>query len=135
MFGQKVVIAITVVLAVCKGSSYAGDDPWFFTASEIAKTYKYQQQFGARLGNPLKPEDCSYGQTEFPASYQGKPFAAPCRFIAETIRQLRELLESGAARYLFPLDVDHADFGVLLDVWNNKYDKLPRENIFPALLH
>jgi hypothetical protein len=135
MFGQKVVIAVAMVLAVCEGSSHAGDDPWFFTANEIAKTHKYQQQFGARLRNPLKPEECWYGRTEFSASYQGKQFAAPCRFIAETIRQLSELLESGVAKYLFPLDVGHADFGVPLDVWENKYAKLPREDILPALLH
>jgi hypothetical protein len=135
MSGHKLLIATALVTAVFTGPAYSGDDSWFFAPNEIANAHRYQQQFGARLRHPLKPEDCSYGQTEFPASYQGKPFAAPCRFIAETIRQLRELLESGAARYLFPLDVDHADFGVPLDVWNNKYDKLPRENIFPALLH
>jgi hypothetical protein len=128
------VIAIAVVLAVCEGSSHAGDDPWFFTANEIAKTYKYQQQFGARLRNPLKPEQCSYGQKDFPASYQGRQFAAPCRFISETIRQLRELLESGAAKYLFPLDVDHGDFAVPADVWAAKYKKLPAEEILPKLL-
>jgi len=124
-----------LVIAVVKGQAYSGDDPWFFAPNEIANAHRYQQQFGARLRHPLKPEDCSYGQKEFAASYQGKQFAAPCRFIAETIRQLRELLESGVAKYLFPLDVGHADFGVPLDVWNNKYNKLPGENILPALLH
>jgi len=82
MFGRKVVMAIAVVLAVGEGRSHAGDDPWFFTAHEIANAYKYQVRFGARLGNPLKPEQCSYGQKDFPASYQGRPFAAPCRFIS-----------------------------------------------------
>ena len=67
MFGRKVVMAIALALAVHEGSSHAGDDPWFFTAHEIAKAYKYQQQFGARLLNPLKPEQCWYGRKEFKA--------------------------------------------------------------------
>ena len=135
MSGHKLLIATALVITVFKGQAYSGDDPWFFAPNEIANAHRYQQQFGARLRHPLKPEDCSYGQKKFSASYQGKQFAAPCRFIAETIRQLRELLESGVAKYLFPLDVGHADFGVPLDVWNYKYNKLPRENILPALLH
>ena len=135
MSRYKLLIATVLVIAVCKERAYSGDDPWFFAPKEITKAHHYQQQFGARLRHPLRPKQCSYGQKEFSASYQGKQFTAPCRFIAETIRQLRELLESGVAKYLFPLDVGHADFGVPLDVWNNKYDKLPREDILPALLH
>ena len=46
-----------------------------------------------------------------------RQFVAPCRFVGETIRQLRELLESGAAKYLFPLDVDAADLAVPVDVY------------------
>ena len=134
MFGRKTIIAIAVALAVGDGRSHAGDDPWFSTANEIAHAYKYQVQFGARLRNPLQPEQCSYGQKDFPASYQGRQFAAPCRFISETIRQLRELLESGAAKYLFPLDVDYGDFGVPAEVWEAKYKMLPAEEILPKLL-
>ena len=134
MFGRKSVITIAVALAVCVGRSHAGDDPWYSTANEIAHAYKYQVQFGARLRNPLKPESCSYGQKDFPASYQGRQFAAPCRFISETIRQLKELLESGTAKYLFPLDVDHGDFAIPADVWEAKYKKLPTEEILPKLL-
>jgi len=134
MFGRKTVMTLAVGLAVCVGRSHAGDDPWFSTAHEIAHAYKYQVQFGARLRNPLKPESCSYGQKDFPASHQGRQFAAPCRFISETIRQLRELLESGTAKYLFPLDVDHGDFAIPADVWEAKYKKLPAEEILPKLL-
>ncbi len=134
MFGRKVVIAIAVILAVGAGRSHGGDDPWFSTANEIANAYRYQVRFGARLRNPLKPEQCSYGQKDFTASYQGRQFAAPCRFISQTIRQLRGLLESGAAKYLFPLDVDHGDFAVPADVWEAKYKKLPVEEILPELL-
>jgi hypothetical protein len=75
-----------------------------------------------------------HGQREFAASYQGRRFVAPCRFIAETVRQLRELLESGAAKYLFPLDIDFADLAVPAHVYRSKYEQLPREEILPALL-
>jgi hypothetical protein len=135
MFGSKVITAVAVALAFCEGSSHAGDDPWFFTADEIARSYKYQQQFGARLRNPLKREQCLYGGNEFTASHQGREFVVPCRFITETLRQLREMLQSGAAKFLFPLDVDQAALGVPVEVWNEKYAKLPREDILPALLH
>ena len=134
MSGNKLLMATAFVIAVFSGQADSGDDPWFFGPNEIANAHSYQQQFGARLRHPLKPEDCSYGQKEFSASYQGKQFAAPCRFVAETIRQLRELMESGAAKYLFPLDVGHADFGVPLEIWNKKYDKRSRDEVLPALL-
>lgn len=135
MSRYKLLIATVLAIAVFKERAYSGDDPWFFAPKEITKAHHYQQQFGARLRQPLKPQECSYGKKEFSASYQGKQFAAPCRFITETVRQLRQLLESGVAKYLFPLDLGHADFGVPLDVWNDKYAKLPREDVLPALLH
>ena len=109
-------------------------DRWFFTANEIADAYRYQQQFGARLRNPLEAQTCFEGKPEFAASHQGKRFVAPCRFVEETIRQLRDLLESGAAKYLFPLDVDSANLAVPADVYASKYEQLPREEILPALL-
>ena len=134
MITGKIVIAIAALLAVGEGPSHAGDDRWFFTASEIAAAYRYQEQFGGRLSNPLKPEQCYYGEQEFAASQQKRQFTAPCRFITETIRQLRELLGSGAAKYLFPLDVDRASFAVPRAVWEAKYKKLPSEKILHALL-
>ena len=134
MIRRKIVIAIAALLAVFEGASQAGDDRWFFTAGEIAAAYRYQEQFGARLKNPLKAEQCYYGQQEFAVSRQKRQFTAPCRFITETVRQLRELLGSGAAKYLFPLDVDRASFAVPRAVWEAKYKKLPSEKILPALL-
>ena len=134
MFKLKSLASIAVVLAVSFGQSFAKDDQWFFTANEIADAYRYQQQFGARLRNPLEPQACLHGQKEFFASYQGRRFMAPCRFVGETVRQLRELLESGAARYLFPLDVDFADLAIPADVYGSKYKQLPSEDILPALL-
>lgn len=127
-------ISVAFVLAASFGQSFAKDDRWFFTANEIANAYRYQQQFGARLRNPLETQTCLQGKKDFAASYQGRLFVAPCRFVGETIRQLRELLESGAAKYLFPLDVDSADLAVPADVYASRYKQLPREEILPALL-
>jgi len=127
-------ISVAFVLVVSSGQAVARDDRWFFTATEIADAYRYQQQFGARLRSPLEPQPCFQGKKDFGASYQGRRFVAPCRFVGETMRQLRELLESGVARYLFPLDVDFADLAVPADVYASKYKHLSREEILPALL-
>ncbi len=134
MFKIRSFIAVAFVMAAWSGQSFAKDDRWFFTAEEIANAYRYQQQFGARLRNPLEAQTCFEGKKDFAASYQGKRFVAPCQFVGETIRQLRELLQSGAAKYLFPLDVDTADLAVPADVYANKYRQLPREEIMPSLL-
>jgi hypothetical protein len=134
MFKLSSFISVAFILAAFFGQSFANDDSWFFTANEIANAYRYQQQFGARLRNPLEPQTCLHGKKDFAASFQGRRFVAPCRFVGETIRQLRELFESGAAKYLFPLDVDSADLAVPADVYASKYKQLPREEILPALL-
>lgn len=135
MFNFKSLASVAIVLAGSFGQSFAKDDPWFFTAKEIANAYRYQQQFGARLHNPVEPQACVHGRIEFAASSQGRRFVAPCRFIAETTRQLRELLESGAAKYLFPLDVDYADLTVPADIYESKYKHLSSGEMLPALLH
>ncbi len=109
-------------------------DPWYFTAAEIQTAYRYQEMFGERVQNPLKARDCLFGKKEFVASYRGNEFLAPCSFIKETIRHLKEILETGAAKYLFALDADHAHLAVPVDLWESKYSKLPREKILPALL-
>jgi hypothetical protein len=83
----------------------------------------------------LKPAGCLYGQEEFIASFQGNPFPAPCRFVAETIRHLREALESEAARYLFPLDLDYGRLGIPSELWKTKYSKLSGQEQLRALLH
>jgi hypothetical protein len=134
MFKVRTFMTAAFVLAASFGQSFAKDDRWFFTANEVADAYRYQQQFGARLRNPLEAQTCFEGKNDFAASYQGKRFVAPCRFIGETIRQLRELLESGAAKYLFPLDVGAADLAVPADIYASKYKQLSKEEILPALL-
>jgi hypothetical protein len=132
MIKSKLIVAF--LLAASLGECFAGDDSWFFTADEIGNAYRYQQQFGARLRNPLEPQACLQGKKDFRASYRGSGFIAPCRFVDETIRQLRELLESGAAKYLFPLDVDSADLAVPVEVYVSKYRELASAEVLPALL-
>jgi hypothetical protein len=134
MFDLKSLVIVAFVLVGSFGHSFAKDDSWFFTANEIANAYRYQQQFGARLHNPIEPRACLHGRMEFSASSQGRPFVAPCRFLSETVRQLRELLESGAAKYLFPLDVDYADLAVPGDLYESKYKHLSSGELLPALL-
>ena len=134
MFNVKSLMTIVILLAVPIGQSFANDNPWFFTADEIAQAYRYQVQFGARLRDPLAPQPCLHGQKEFTASYQRKQFIAPCRFISETVRQLRELWETGAAKYLFALDLDYGDLAVPAEVYASKYCQLTRDEMLPALL-
>jgi len=130
----KLFITVAVFLAVLKGQVFSGDGLWFFTANEIAVAYRFQQHYGARLLYPLKPEGCLYGQEEFIASFRGKQFPAPCRFVTETIRHLRETLELEVAKYLFPLDLDYGRLGVPSELWKTKYSKLSDAEQLRALL-
>jgi hypothetical protein len=130
----KSVSLIILILALGAGRSFAGDDPWFFTTDAMADAYRYQRQFGARLRNPLQAQGCYYGQSEFTAAYRGEPLVVPCRFISETTRQLKQLLSSGAAKYLFPLDVGYASLAVPADVYARKYAQLPLEDILAEAL-
>src|SRR5258706_8018287 len=45
------------------------------------------------------------------------------------------MLALGAARYLFPLDADHAHLGVPTEVWAKKYSKLDASQVINGLLH
>jgi hypothetical protein len=107
---------------------------WYFTATEIEAAYRYQEQFGRRLHRPINPTVCYFGQKEFPASYQGKAFQAPCSFITETIRHLKAMLEDGAARYLFPLDADHAHLAIPTELAQTKYRNLPAGELLTNIL-
>src|SRR5918999_3257204 len=107
---------------------------WYFTAQEIDVAFRYQEQFGNRLSHPLKPSGCLNGKTEFEASFNGNKFAAPCRFIIETMRHLKEILEMGAAKYLFPLDADHAHLAIPSELWEEKYRDVAVDEIFPEIL-
>jgi hypothetical protein len=112
----------------------SGQHSWYFTATDIEVAYRYQEQFGPRLQRPINPSVCYYGQQEFSAAYQGKEFKAPCSFISETKRQLRAMIEDGAARYLFPLDADHAHLAIPTEIWEAKYRNLATGEILAEVL-
>lgn len=109
-------------------------DSWYFTAEEIEIAYRYQEHFGERMPRPVRGRECALGGSEFTASRNGVEFRAPCRFITETIRHLKEMITAGAARYLFPLDADHAHLAVPLSLWESKYSHLSGDELLPALL-
>ncbi len=134
MLAKAIFPIIAVVLAIAERPVYPGEDTWAFTANEMAVAYRYQEAFGKRLPHPLRPEECLFGKTDFIASCQGKEFLAPCRFIHETVRHLKEILKMGAGTYLFPLDVGYADLAVPRDLWENKYSKLSSQEILAVLL-
>ena len=134
MLKKTLLLFATLLLMVAPSQVHAGDDPLLFSAEEMAHAYRYQQQLGARLRHPLKPEECWYDKKEFTASFQGRKFSAPCKFVTETTRHLREAREWGVVRYLFPLDAYHANLGVPLEVWQRKYKDLPTEQLLPAFL-
>ena len=129
-----VVGALLLMADILNSQGNSDHDPWYFTTEEMEVVYRYQEMFGERLNNPLRARDCLFGKKKFVASYQRKEFSLPCRFIRETIRHLQVMLEIGAAKYLFPLDVDHAHLAIPSDLWKKKYSKLPRDKLLPALL-
>ncbi len=109
-------------------------DSWFFTAEEVEAAHQYQENYGERIRNPLPAQDCMFGQNEITAKHNGTQFLVPCHFIMETIRHLKEMLAVGAAKYLFPLDADHAHLAIPMELWATTYSKLPSEQILSALL-
>jgi hypothetical protein len=123
-----------VIVLVLAGEASAIDNSWYFTAEQIEVAYRYQQNFGKRLRSPLKPHDCYYGKTEFVAQFPGTVFLAPCRFIDQITRHLKTMIEKGAARYLFPLDADHAHLAIPVDLWRNIYSGLHPHQLLPRIL-
>jgi len=107
---------------------------WYFTADEVEAAYQYQQNYGERLRAPLRAGECVFRNVEFSANYRGTKIAVPCRFVTQVTRHLKEMLDGGAAKFLFPLDADHAHLGVPKEAWNQKYKDLPVEQLFAALV-
>jgi hypothetical protein len=132
----RAIFFVIVAALPCARSeqAFSEDSSWYFTANQIDAAYKYQEHFGRRLHRPLKPNDCFIGKNEFTGSFQGNTFPVPCRFILETVRHLRAMLENGSAKYLFPLDIDHGDLAVTAEVWEQKYRQRKTEEILPLLL-
>ena len=44
------------------------------------------------------------------------------------------MLKTRAAKYLFPLDADHAHLAIPVPLWDEKYSKLPSDELLPLLL-
>ena len=133
--GLLILLAATLYLSVRETSaSGATPDSWYFTTGDIEVAYRYQEQFGRRLHHPINPTVCHYGQQEFLATYQRKEFKVPCSFISEIKRQLRAMIEDGAARYLFPLDADHAHLAIPTEIWETKYRDRPTVDILADVL-
>ena len=127
-------LLLTASLTHIPGNALADDNIWYFTADEIEIAYRYQQNFGRRLHHPLKARDCYFGKADFIASFQGKEFLAPCQFILQTTGHLKTILEIGAAKYLFPLDSDHAHLAITTDLWREKYNQTNGPEILPEIL-
>ena len=138
----------STVLRLCGGLTFAaaanllvataglGDgmfNKWFFTAENMEAAYRYQEDYGERIRNPLRAKECLFGNAEFVASYRGGEFKVPCRFITETIRHLKEMIVAGAARYLFPLDANHGHLGIPIATWE-KYKQLPPDQVMQKIL-
>lgn len=134
----SVVLAAILNLPIVPSIGAAEDDDrygsWFFTSEEVQVAYQYQQNYGERLRAPLRAAGCLFRDGEFAAYYRRSEFAVSCRFVLEVTRHLKEMLDAGAAKFLFPLDADHAHLGVPMAVWNKKYKDLPVEQVFPAIL-
>ncbi len=135
-FGTALVLGLAVMIA--NATDALADPPrsqWFFNAEEIDAAYQYQENYGVRIRNPLPAEACMYGRADFMATYRQAKVQVQCQFIIEVTRHLREMLALGAARYLFPLDADHAHLGVPTEVWAKKYSKLDASQVINGLLH
>jgi len=123
-----------MILSATSAAAQFSRDSWYFSAAEIGAAYQYQENYGGRMRNPLPAFGCMTGKADFAASYRGVAVLVPCQFINEVTRHLKDMLDIGAARYLFPLDADHAHLAVPADVWAAKYSKLSSAQLPVALL-
>ncbi len=109
-------------------------DDWYFTAGEVGAAYQYQENYGERLRNPLRAANCLFRDGEIKAQQNRNSFTVPCRFVSEIARHLKEMIEVGAAKFLFPLDADHSHLGVPLELWESKYKNLSTAEVIPAII-
>jgi len=126
--------AMALVLCASTAAAQPPRESWYFSAAEIGAAYQYQESYGGRMRNPLPAFSCMTGNADFAATYRGVPVRVSCQFVNQVMRHLKDMLDIGAARYLFPLDADHAHLAVPAEVWAEKYDKLPSAQLMVALL-
>jgi hypothetical protein len=125
---------MAMVLGATSAAAQSARDSWYFSAAAIGAAYQYQENYGGRMRNPLPAFSCMTGNADFTATYQQIPVRVSCLFVNEVMAHLKDMLDIGAARYLFPLDADHAHLAVPADVWAEKYSKLSSAQLMAALL-
>ena len=125
----------SLLLGASSAAAQSSRDSWYFSAAEIGAAYQYQENFGGRMRNALPAFSCMTGKADFAATIHGVPVRVECRFVNQITHHLKGMLDIGAARYLFPLDADHAHLAVPADVWSEKYDKLSAAQLMAALLN
>ncbi len=129
------VISLAMIVASApKAPANPLRNPWYFSAEEIGAAYQYQENYGVRIRNPLPAQACLYGKADFVGSYRQAKAQFSCQFVNEVTRHLKEMLALGAARYLFPLDADHAHLAVPAEIWAKKYSKLDSAQVMLALM-
>ena len=126
--------AILLLLAISSVRADPYRDAWYFSGNEIEAAYRYQLNFGERIRNPIRGRKCLFGDKKILVTHRGHEFWLSCRFVTQTISHLSQMLDAGAAKYLFSLDADHAHLGVPADLWAEKYSKLSPTEILPAIL-
>ena len=134
MFFILYLTVLVVLLSISTGETACRNNPPSLTANQTEIASGYRGQFGQPLSPHLKAVDCFSGRTEFVASFHGKTFLAPCRFITETTRHLKEISESEGGNSVFRLYADHCHLAVTSEVWEKKYRKLSNDEILPVML-
>ncbi len=127
-------LAILLPLAFSSVRANPYRDTWYFSGNEIEAAYRYQLNFGERISHPIRGRNCLFGEKKIPVTYRGHEFSLSCRFVTQTISHLSQILNVGAAKYLFSLDADHAHLAVPTNLWEEKYSKLSPTEILPAML-
>ena len=128
MFNIKSFTGIAVVLAASFGQSFAKDDRWFFTAAEIADAYAISNSL-APSAPSVRAANLFRGQERIRRVIRRQTVRGALPVRRRNDSPTKEELLRGAAKYLFPLDVDAADLAVPANVYESKYKQLPREEI------
>ena len=134
MFLIRSLTVLVVLLCSSTGHAACRSNPSSLTTNQSEIASGYRGQFGQPLSTHLKAVDCFSGRTEFVASVHGKTFLVPCRFITETTRHLKEMSESEGGNSLSGLFADHGHLAVTSELWEQKYRKLPNDEILPVML-
>jgi hypothetical protein len=134
VFFIRSLTVLVVLLSISPGHAACRNNPSSLTPNQTEIASGYREQVDQPLFRHLKAVDCFSGQTEFLTSVHGKTFLAPCRFITETTRHLIQISESEGGNSLSSLYWDHGHLAVTSELWEQKYRKLPNDQILPVML-